>query len=179
MQLMTDREVALWAAQHGIDQRGRKLQFSEPYKSWIVFEMPVSARQLMGLCRDLLLLGTSAQPTADLIWISTWGIWSTDHDDFGEFIVTLLRSQSGEINPLDNKSGHLFNPEERLLSSAILWQTMNFNWDSVLVPATGDHIVKISHDDLVWISCKTEAKHRQLLASLSHWKPQSRKFAGT
>ena len=179
MQLMTDREVALWAAYHGIEQQGRKLQFSEPYRFWVAFEIPESAKDRMGLCRDLLLLGTSAQPIADLIWISTWGIWSTDHDDFGEFIVTRLRSQSGKIHPLDNKSGHLFEPEERLLSSAILWQTMNFNWDSYLVPDTGDHIVKIDHHELVWISCKTEVTHHQLLGSLSHWKPQSRKFAGT
>jgi hypothetical protein len=176
MKLMTDSEVAVWCAQCGIEQRGRKLTFSNPYRSWIAIELPALTTERIALSGDLLLLGNSGETGESLIWITTWKIWSTWYDDLGEFVVTKLRAQGGEARPLIDQSGHLLTSGEGVLSTAMLLQTMLFNWDAFLVPSTGDHIIQNSHDELVWISCKSYDAHLLALEQLSRWKPKTREF---
>jgi len=177
MKILTDQEVSAWCSHHGIEKQGRKLVFGRPYENWVVIDMPKMATERMMLCIDLLLLGGVDESITDLIWISTWRIWSDWNDDFGEFMVAKLRAQADEApSPLGEASGHLLSLDERTLSTALLWQMMLFNWDCFLVPATGEHIVECSHDEIVWIMCRTGAAHERALINLSRWKPKIRSF---
>ena len=176
MKLITDHEVAIWVARRGIEKRERKLMFSNPHGPWIVFESPVSAKERIALCEDLRLLGNSNESASHLLWISTWRIWSDWFDDFGEFMVDHLRGQPGAVMPLSEKSGHILGRNDAMLATAILWQTLLFNWDAYLVPESGEHIVECSHDELVWVMCKTDEAHEQALTDLSRWKPRTREF---
>jgi hypothetical protein len=176
MPLMNDQEVAQWSGRRGIDQRGRKLVFTAPYDRWIVVELPSAAAKRLMLAGDLLLLGDADVRVSYLLWISTWKIWNEWSNDLGTFIVTNLRTKTGEVVSLDEKSAQLFDGDERKLPTAIVWQAMLLNWDLFIVPETGAYIVECSHDELVWIMCKTEEVHNQLLDRLAHWKPMTRQL---
>ena len=176
MQLLTDDAVRLWAADRGIQMRGRKLVYSHPHTAWIAIEMPPLATDRMLLAADLLNLGEPVPPIINLLWLSTWRIWSEWNDDFGEFIITTLRNQGGVITSLKNESGHLFGPDERKLACAIFWHTMLFNWYAYLAPITGNHIIECSHDEIVWIMCKGSAAHNQALLQLERWKPRQKEY---
>jgi hypothetical protein len=128
------------------------------------------------LAGDLLLLGDADERVSNLVWISTWKVWNDWSDELGAFIVTNLRAKTGDVVSLDEKSAQIFDGDERKLSTAIVWQTMLLNWDLFIVPKTGAYIVECSHDELVWIMCKTEEIHNHLLDRLAHWKPMTRQL---
>lgn len=173
MELINDQAVGEWLRQKGLELNNRRVSLRGSVMPFIVVEIPKESMRCLALCAQLLLLNDSVTCPHQLFWISTWKIWSEWNDDFGQFVISNLRAQTKKLIPLSEASGHLFDNSDQQIAIAILWQTMLFNWDAFLV-ANEEYVVECSHDELVWITTKTEAKHQTILDALSTWNPKIR-----
>lgn len=174
MQIIDDDKVGLWLKQKGLSIRARKIVFSEGSIFNIGMEIPASSSRSMLLASVLSMLGEQTSFSGGLFWISTWGIWTAWSAEFGEYMITNLRAQGGPVVPLSNQSGHLLDPTDKMLTSALLWQTMLLNWDSFYIPSAADYVVEISHDELCWVICCDYSRSISIETELKPWNPQRR-----
>jgi hypothetical protein len=178
MQIIDDNNVALWLESHGLSLKGRKITFPNGPTYNIAVEIPTGSSRSMSLASVLGLLGHQAQFSGGLLWISTWGIWTTWSTEFGEYLVSNLRAQGGPVLPPSGQSGHLFGSGDKMLADALLWQTMLLNWDGFYIPKSAEYVVEISHDELCWVVCSSHSRSINLQAELKPWNPRMREGLG-
>jgi hypothetical protein len=179
MNLLRNAQMDAWLREKNIvrrDEQGarRRLELEQGYAGLVVVEFPAKPSQILSLAGDIILLRAKhvSEFAGGVLWISTWRIWSDVADDLGEFIVTRLRAATSRLESLASASAHQLESTEWQLATALAFETAMLNWDAFFVPRSGDVIVEISHDELVWIYCRTEASLSETLSALEQWSPK-------
>src|SRR5215469_10460783 len=179
MVLMDDTALRKWCEARGIATTERTLQITESVPTYVVAEIPELAQEQISFAGDLLALAGFDEACQDMIWITTWGLWSDWNRDLGEEIITRLRTSPGELPiSLESASAQIFSFEERKISVAMILHLMLFRWDGWVSSHSGEYLVQCSHDRLVWITCRDYNAQSRILERLVEWKPQTRPMLG-
>jgi len=179
MVLMDDTALRKWCEARKITVKERILHLTESVPAYVVAEIPESAQEQISFAGDLLALAGFDEAGQDMIWITTWGLWSDWNRDLGEEIITRLRTSPGELPAsLESASAQIFSFAERKIAVAVILHLMLFSWDGWLLSQSGEYLVQCSHDGLIWITCRDNNAQSRILDRLVEWKPQTRPMLG-
>jgi hypothetical protein len=87
-----------------------------------------------------------------LVWITTWGVWSSS-EDWPRYYT--LRGRLGVRLSIDDAPGHRLLPVETDQNADLLLQILNNGWDADIFPARDGRVlplrVHLSHDGWVMV----------------------------
>jgi hypothetical protein len=81
-----------------------------------------------------------------LLWINEYGIWPSCED---WTLFEGFRKSLGEYSPLFEKPGHIFSKQDLSSVSSLLAMIFYFMWGAIIVSASKNIVVKISHDEML------------------------------
>ena len=93
----------------------------------------------------------------------------------GSIIIDQMRLAQGEREGLEERPGHIFEPNEVFESHAYLLLPMLFGWDAFLIPEAGDYFVFISHDGVAEVVARTAEKAKEPRERVKDWNPKDDK----
>lgn len=120
---------------------------------------PAEGRRLLALGYSLLMTGVREDEEQNfagcLLWLRDCDLWSETFDRVGHVLLEGLRRRATRAGELYEAPALLFAPGEIADAQAALMLPTLFQWDAVVVPASGDHIAYVSHDEVVQIVTRT------------------------
>jgi hypothetical protein len=151
---------ALWSI--AIAESGLSLQGADKERFTIVVNLRVEEpHQLVHLARLLVDLGDSSAPfDGAVLWITTWGVWSTYVEAICMQGIELQRRGLGENRALEAAPVHYFRPHEYSESISMMLWPMLAGWDAFYYPNPSgrpNYFLAISHDGFIDIVTDDEA----------------------
>jgi len=116
------------------------------------------------------------------LWVTQWGVWNPNVEAVGLQTLDCYRRGFGEIRPLHDAPGHLFEQDELVSPVGCLLQPMLVGWDAYYIPrlATGqlEYLIFVSHDSVLDIAVRTNEIRKVVEEVLSkRWVSETRNAA--
>lgn len=178
---LTDQEAIAWCEERSLRVNGDRTLLSLRDQAEVgCVELSVPKESPRALAMAYVVLMTSLKDDKEtnfdgaLVWLTAWDIWSETSERVGWRLMELLRGASGEHRSLADAPALLFDRDELVEAHACLTLTMFFQWDAYVVPASGDHFVRVSHEGLLHVVAGTRLGRKRLLARFRKWAPCDR-----
>lgn len=177
MRILTKQEIDEFFSEYPkspedyVQYDGRGLFFAHSEADCVDLEYPTKLERMSFLARFLATVGYESQHFAGaLLWITEWGVWSSDDEASGYHIVEAMHRAAGQPLSFEIGRGHQFRSDELVDATGMLLQPMIFGWDAYYLPrwsyGTDDLFIHVSHDSLVTIVTRTSEFHQRIFKLL-------------
>ena len=150
MRIISKDETVAWLSERGLIDIKGELVFSE-FLSPIRFLVPVDSGKKTALSRVVASFFDTHSQNEALLWVNEFGIWPSCED---LNLFRGFRQSLGEVRPLDEKPGHVFLNKDLDSLTSLIAMILYFCWGAVIVSMAGKFILKISHDEIIYLYVK-------------------------
>lgn len=182
MQALSLSQVTVWCAARGVQMSTA----GYPHYGGVDFRcieirIPKEAGKLLAFGYSLLMTGVPEDEEKNfqggVLWIKDSDLLSETFDRVGHQLLNALRSTALYEVKAVHTPALSFAAGEIVEAQASIIIPMVFQWDAVMVPASGDHVVFISHDEVIQITTRTAALFEDIFARLEegNWNLKERK----
>lgn len=179
MRVLTEEQAQQWCEARGLDVIVSSGRASVRYRTGSArIRLPSKGTcvESVQLATALLMTGVADDAEENfagvLLWFQDWDIWSETTERVGWRIVQALRG--GPRSPsIASAPGQLFEPGDFVDAQAMVAQPLIFQWDAYLIPASGDFVARLSHDEGIEITARTSAQAEELFHRFMRggWNP--------
>ncbi|MCL5257021.1 MAG: hypothetical protein M1319_04390 [Chloroflexi bacterium] len=151
MKIVDKVESIKWLASKGvIDSEGTILRSSFPRQAtYYITSLDSGAKTV--IARTLML--QFAKFDESMLWIDEYKVWPAAEN---WNLFDGYRRSLGERKPLWERPGHIFAPGDGETVFSLLCMVLYFIWGAIVAPASGELVVRISHDDWIDIYAKED-----------------------
>jgi hypothetical protein len=163
MRIIDRHETEVWLSARGLVDSKGMLSLSA-YFTQAPYTIPPDSGKKTALSRTI--VSFFRDQNEALLWINEFGIWPSSED---RHLFTGFRQSLGEHSPLPEKPGHLFSAIDLETVGSLLAMALYFCWGAVLVSASGDFLLRVTHDEQIHTYARDEvdlSKIHTLLSSL-------------
>src|ERR1700734_616157 len=113
MRFLTTEEARLWCVAHGLKvSPNRFLYYDVANMSCFSVGLEDKSLSVIGLANYLVPTWEENPFGGALLWIRQRGVWGDFSENTGAMIIQQMRSAKGEAEPLNERPGYLFGPDE-------------------------------------------------------------------
>jgi hypothetical protein len=125
------------------------------YLSWVLVDMYANEE--------------STTFSGGLVSITMYGLETFPMEDIGFRVIDRFRNEKSK-STIEEYPSHLFSKEEKIDAAISLFDTMNFGWDSIWLPISGDYFVFKSHDDIIYLLVRNSEDLKYFFTELEELK---------
>lgn len=174
MKLLTTEETRVWCEAHGLKVTADLyLHYEVENPHCFTIGLDDKPSRVIALADYLVPTTQEEVPFGGaLLWIRERGVWGDFSENTGAMIVQQMRLAKGETQPLEERPGHLFGPEEAFEMHSYFVLPLLFGWDAFLIPPGKSYFFFVSHDGVVGVVSRTQETHEELYQRVHDWSPR-------
>jgi hypothetical protein len=176
VKFLTTKEAKSWCQARGLEVTAdRYLHYEPKNPNCFTVGLEEKPSRVIALADYLVPTWDELPFEGALLWIRERGIWGDYSENTGASILQQMRLANGENEPLEERPGHLFGPEELVAMHSYFVIPLLFGWDAFLIPESPDYFVFVSHDEVAEVVSRTAEKAEELRGRVLGWNPQEDK----
>ncbi len=168
---LTVIEAVEWCRSKGLTAtRMGEIRYTADQYRCIEVSAPKDVGRLHALGYSILMASAPADVESDfeggLIWVTETGVSSPTFSRIGSLIFESLRVANPPAGNLFSRPARLAARGEIVEMQTLLFEAMAQGWDAYVIPAGGQHIVFVSHDDVIRLQAPKASEFEALFGRM-------------
>lgn len=143
MEFLAKAELDEWLRKRGLATKAGDLPVGDPVATWSI---PVDAGRKTALAATLLRV-LEGEPEA-AFFIEEYGVFPSCED---RTLFDTFRRALGAKASISEQPAHVFNASEFRFAQSLVGMTLYFFWEGVLIAGSGRIVVRLSHDECLYL----------------------------